>query len=195
MTSPAVRWGLIKYLAGLPLLPSHTFVTQTNTSQPWPSLASPDHISTNQRQPRTSHIFVRVKYGFQEEYYQRSLTFLYNRLFLKFKISRFAVLSLARMLWTARWWCEVWGVRCEVWGVRCEVRGCEDINPWQEVMWYDESPPRNNLGRGRETQIIIFPLVTPHIILHQGSTHKVGIKENAYNLLKIQIRQLSLTLF
>ena len=113
MTSPAVRWGLIKYLAGLPLLPSHTFVTQTNTSQPWPSLASPDHISTNQRQPRTSHIFVRVKYGFQEEYYQRSLTFLYNRLFLKFKISRFAVLSLARMLWTAGWWCEVWGARLE----------------------------------------------------------------------------------
>ena len=22
--------------------------------------------------------------------------------------------------------------------------GWEDINPWQEVMWYDESPPRNN---------------------------------------------------
>ena len=30
--------------------------------------------------------------------------------------------------------------------------GWEDINPWQEVMRYDESPPRNNLQLGRGTQ-------------------------------------------
>ena len=153
VSSPVVRWGLIKYLAALPLLPSHTFVSQTNTNQSWPSLSSPDLIAPNQRHCRTSHIFVRVKYGFQEEYYQRSLTFLYNG--VSPAVQDFQLCSVEFSKKAAWCWMMVWG--------------CEDINPWQEVMRYDESPPRNNLQRGRETQIIIFSLVTPHnlhIILH-----------------------------